>query len=107
MTLLNTMANLGSKWPNSLVLWILPKVTFYFCNGSGSDDLNSCRLPEEKALCSDNGGACVTRLDGYTILTVACTFVGILWIFVFRRYVQKLQQLPLSDWAVSSIAKRI
>lgn len=25
MTLLNTMANLGSKWPNSLVLWVLPR----------------------------------------------------------------------------------
>lgn len=26
MTLLNTITNLGSKWPNTLALWILPKV---------------------------------------------------------------------------------
>ena len=106
MTLLNTIANLGSKWPNSLALWILPKATLYFCDGPASGELNSCRLPEEKALCSDSSGVCATRLDGYTILTIVCTLVGILWIVIFRGYVQKLQRLPLSDWAVSNIAKR-
>lgn len=28
MTLLNTLANLGSKWPTSAALWLLPKITF-------------------------------------------------------------------------------
>jgi PAT family acetyl-CoA transporter-like MFS transporter 1 len=31
MTLLNTLTNLGSKWPTSLSLYLLPKITFYGC----------------------------------------------------------------------------
>jgi PAT family acetyl-CoA transporter-like MFS transporter 1 len=31
MTLLNTTANLSSKWPGILSLWLIPKLTFQHC----------------------------------------------------------------------------
>ena len=31
MTFLNTVSNLGSKWPNFLSLWLLPKMTLSSC----------------------------------------------------------------------------
>lgn len=72
MTLLNTLSNLGAKWPTSMALWLLPKV----------------HRPS-------------WQLDGFTIETGACFLIGVLWISYFRSVTIKLQNLPHSDWMVT------
>ena len=75
MTLLNTIANLGSKW-TAAALWLLPKLTYTSCNGSN----------------------CKITLDGYTVQTFACTIIGVLWIMFMKGYIDKVKASKPEDW---------
>lgn len=69
MTLLNTVANLGAKWPSTLVLALVDVV------------------------------AVPGTLDGYHVLNIMCTLAGILWLLVMHKRVALLvpcQRLPPS-----------
>lgn len=55
MTLLNTLANLGGNWPQTLALWLIDPLTFKDCVHSKKNmffldtlDNNHCRNAEEK-----------------------------------------------------------
>lgn len=41
MTLLNTVSNLGTNWPNTLALWAIDHLTYKTCNASELTD-NTC-----------------------------------------------------------------
>ena len=75
MTLLNTIANLGSKW-TAAALWLLPKLTYTSCDGQ----------------------KCKITLDGYTVQTFSCALIGILWIFLMKGYVDKIKTSKTEDW---------
>ena len=75
MTLLNTVANLGSKW-TAAALWLLPKITYSTCNGMD----------------------CQITLDGYTIQTFACAIIGFLWILLLKGSINKLKLTNAEDW---------
>jgi len=75
MTLLNTIANLGSKW-TAASLWLLPKITYTQCEG------DSCQI----------------TLDGYTIQTFACAAIGFLWIVLMKGNINKLKFSTTEDW---------
>ena len=79
MTLLNTVTNLGSIWPSSLALWLLPKlsVTVYG-----------------------------VQLDGYTVESFFCLFLGCLWLYAFQGRIMKLQHVHHRDWSVSGLKDR-
>ncbi|RYG58832.1 hypothetical protein EON64_20890, partial [archaeon] len=83
MTLLNTLANLGSKWPAVLALFLLPKLTLY-AQGDGQGEV---------------------ALDGLTPLSFVGLLGGSLWLVMWGPSVLALQSLPVSDWHVSSPAK--
>lgn len=112
MTLLNTVTNLGSKWPNATALYLLPKLTYSFCgvknnlfdNTVVSDTLkktlSSYDCNQSITMCTSNGGQCNIILDGYTVETIVCATIGVIWILVFRDSVAKLQSLPFRDWMV-------
>jgi PAT family acetyl-CoA transporter-like MFS transporter 1 len=119
MTLLNTVTNLGSKWPNATALYLLPKLTFYLCSVK-SDVFNTDKIPSvlsEKlsgidctpsfSSCISEGGQCNIQLDGYTIETVLSVVIGVIWIFMFRDRVAQLQSLPFSDWMVIGKDKKV
>jgi len=110
MTLLNTISNLGSKWPNSTALWLLPKLTLSVCENaisraSASADFNFldyyCNTEQSKKQCVAAGGVCNMKLDGYTVQIVGAAVIGLIWIAVMRERVLHLQSLPLSEWLVS------
>lgn len=105
MTLLNTITNWGYKWPSVLILWLIPKLTQSHCEISTTGTIveleQHCHFHHGKA-CHDQGGKCVDALDGYTILTFCCLAVGIVWIFIFRQYVQKLETLPIDNWMIGN-----
>jgi PAT family acetyl-CoA transporter-like MFS transporter 1 len=106
MTLLNTISNLGSKWPNSMALWLLPKLTWSLCESSSSSTsitfLDKIDCKQNKKECEAAGGTCNMRVDGYTVQIIGATIVGVLWIFLMRDKVLQLQNLPLGDWLVNS-----
>jgi PAT family acetyl-CoA transporter-like MFS transporter 1 len=72
MTLLNTVANLGSKWPTTCALWLVHVLT----------------VPG--------------MLDGYHVLNVGCTLVGALWFVYMRKNVAYLDSLPAGSWCLAT-----
>ena len=82
MTLLNTIANLGSKWPISVSLSLLDEFTMSECRlqtdgahvDAGLLDL-SCITGTNSAeaadgvlsACAEGGGTCSTVVDGYNV----------------------------------------
>jgi len=85
MTLLNTISNLGSKWPNQLVLFLVEKLTFKECKAEGN---------------------CETILDGFVVISIFCFLFGLGWVALLGKHTDALQDLPTSAWRVASLQKR-
>ena len=85
MTMLNTVANLGHKWPNALVLWLLPRLTWETCTEDAAGTTS-----------------CTTSLDGYTVETAICITAGVAWLVLVRPILNRLKTLPRGDWLVSA-----
>ncbi|CAB1106112.1 unnamed protein product [Ectocarpus sp. CCAP 1310/34] len=104
MTLLNTIGNVGGRWPNSLSLYLLEKLTFSHCVTEGGDivEAASCATDQGKQLCTGAEGSCVVWLDGYTVQAWGCTLIGLIWLGFFARRVQRMQDLPAEAWIVST-----
>lgn len=104
MTFLNTVSNLGSKWPNSVALWFQPKLTVATCQSSVEGIVSilsiGCAADGGNA-CTTAGGTCHTYLDGFTVQTVACMVFGVLWVVFLRDMVSRVQSLPFADWMVT------
>jgi len=75
MTLLNTLGNLGGKWP--------PTVTFYLV------DALTCKQP-----------TCSMQTDGFYVVAAICTVIGVVWYLLGAPAVQRMQQWKLEDWRV-------
>jgi PAT family acetyl-CoA transporter-like MFS transporter 1 len=105
MTLLNTVANLGAKWPHSLCLYLLPKMTFTACEmlvagewmPAGGHVTCSSR---NVASCRASGGQCNVQLDGYTIQSACCFLIGVVWFLLFKGRLMHLQSIPFTSWLV-------
>ncbi|RHY63415.1 hypothetical protein DYB38_007442 [Aphanomyces astaci] len=97
MTYLNTISNLGSKWPNSLSLAFVDSLTTKLCS---SDAMNGCGDSDAKSACESTGGVCTILTDGYFVEVGVCTAVGVLWLAVAYQHVDKLQKLPMTAWRV-------
>ncbi|XP_047991733.1 acetyl-coenzyme A transporter 1 [Leguminivora glycinivorella] len=102
MTLLNTVSNLGTNWPNTLALWAIDHLTFKNCSLPEMSD-NTCSSKLESDLCKNGGGTCVTRIDGFYIETAICLVVGYLWLQWGRPTINRLQRRPASAWQVSTL----
>lgn len=112
MTLLNTLANLGGKWPSSLCLWLLPKLTISSCqrlvNGLASSldfscDITSKAAGHSSSVCAEQGGHCAVLWDGYTVASALCLVIGVAyWQLSFRPCIAELKITPHSDWMISS-----
>lgn len=75
MTLLNTLSNLGSMWP--------PTVTFFLI------DYTTCQAE-----------SCSFRRDGFYVVAVLCTGVGVVWYLFCAPAFRQLQRRKLDDWKV-------
>ncbi|KPJ08428.1 Acetyl-coenzyme A transporter 1 [Papilio machaon] len=101
MTLLNTVSNLGTNWPNTLALWAIDHLTFKTCSPALSD--NTCSSALEVDECKASGGACVVSIDGFYIETVICLIAGFLLLQWGRSTITRLQRLPASAWQISRV----
>ncbi|OQR98510.1 acetyl-coenzyme A transporter [Achlya hypogyna] len=98
MTYLNTVSNLGSKWPNSLSLAFVDSLTTRLCS---VDAANACEDHHAKVACETRHGHCDILWDGYFTEVAVCTVLGIVWLLVFYRRLVDLQHLPVSAWRVA------
>ncbi|KAJ2949050.1 hypothetical protein O0L34_g5991 [Tuta absoluta] len=100
MTLLNTVSNLGTNWPNTLALWAIDHLTYKQCSSPEHSD-NTCSSPTEVDVCKTAGGECNTTLDGFYIETAVCLVLGFLWLQWGRPTINRLQRLPAASWQIS------
>lgn len=103
MTFLNTISNLGSKWPNFLSLWLLPKMSLSSCFLVGDTSFTSPLVEGDQCLaaasqCAELGGECRITTDGYTIQQFGCTIIGVLWVFLVSHKIMNLERAPPADW---------
>lgn len=124
MTFLNTLTNLGNKWPESLSLWVVDLVTIKNCIQplDSSKELNAplqnlerpsnasvaslvaggnvCYGSTQVDACKGVGGECSTLTDGYFGLSIACVVIGFVWFVWCFRTVRRLQLIKVSEWRV-------
>lgn len=89
MTMLNTVANLGSKWVNQLVLFLVDHVTIRSCP-EGEGDL--VVKPED----------CEVVLDGFVPISLMCIVAGFAWYHHYAPHLERLQDLDISHWRAST-----
>ncbi|XP_045448041.1 acetyl-coenzyme A transporter 1 [Melitaea cinxia] len=99
MTLLNTVSNLGTNWPNTLALWAIDHLTYKTCNASELTD-NTCSTQLETEVCKNSGGTCDVRIDGFYIEVVICLVAGFLWLQWGKKTINRLQRLPNTAWQI-------
>ncbi|VBB33642.1 unnamed protein product [Acanthocheilonema viteae] len=79
MTLLNTLTNLGSNWPVTLILSLTDHFTFKNCVAKETKTiLGSCNTEMSVNQCTAKGNVCELAVDGYYISVALCSVVGII-----------------------------
>lgn len=93
MTLLNTLANIGSLWPGPLVLLAIDWFSAKACIAPGDPDTSqSCQGCEAPRTCG------ATR-DGYWPVSLMCFAYLVIWYFVGgAAAVRRVQNLPEKSW---------
>ncbi|XP_050682131.1 acetyl-coenzyme A transporter 1 isoform X2 [Leptidea sinapis] len=104
MTLLNTVSNLGTNWPNTLALWAVDRLTYRTCSNLELSD-NTCSTDLETEVCKNSGGVCNVRVDGFYIETGLCLIAGVLWLQWGRKTMKRLQRLPPSSWQIGRLSR--
>ncbi|CBZ55594.1 putative acetyl-CoA transporter [Neospora caninum Liverpool] len=94
MTFLNTVTNLGVKWPNTLSLLLMDVVSIQDCSGGSST------LPSAAEGTEGDAPACRVVLDAYFVQVAVCFLAGAAWLSLCWRRIESLQQVPLSQWRV-------
>uniref|UniRef100_K3WIB8 Acetyl-coenzyme A transporter 1 n=1 Tax=Globisporangium ultimum (strain ATCC 200006 / CBS 805.95 / DAOM BR144) TaxID=431595 RepID=K3WIB8_GLOUD len=106
MTFLNTITNLGSKWPNSVSLWAVDYLTTRECLGHDETVLaigsHTCSNADERAACTAAGGECLIIQDGFFLEIAVCTVLGVLWLVYFHHRIGFLQNLKVDKWRIAN-----
>jgi PAT family acetyl-CoA transporter-like MFS transporter 1 len=100
MTLLNTLSNLGSKWPNALSLWLLPKMTMSSCLSKSNEVLAFDCVHSSQ--CMHNGGHCIIHSDGYTPQICLAIVYGIFWLALCGGLLARLGALSPNEWLIKN-----
>jgi MFS transporter, PAT family, solute carrier family 33 (acetyl-CoA transportor), member 1 len=129
MTLLNTLANLGTKWPNFLSLYLLPSLSSSICRYDRTNIenqiLESVHFSQSSSWSSSSSwsrswwswnffkhcsvnfcqdeleGKCEILVDGYTLEQHLGVIIGICWLLYFVKTLKALETVPLEDWGVT------
>lgn len=94
MTLLNTVANLGSTWPK---IFVFALVDAWTCKPSATDSHNGTSTDNGSS--SESGCGLVPRgMDGYYPAAGLCFAIGVVWYLLMRKRVLWLGATPRSAW---------
>lgn len=105
MTMLNTVANLGGMWPGPLAMLLIGFIDQEMCTvptefKQFSDTFPTCQGKSGWKECQDIGGYCVQIYDGFAILTILCSSIGIFWFLAANKYVKQLESEDIEKWRV-------
>jgi hypothetical protein len=115
MTLLNTMSNLGGKWPQYLsfraIEWLTLRECLPAAGAAAHDEAGVLKAPHElvalpcasaaeKAACGAAGGVCVVQRDGFAVVVLLGATLSFLWYVLMHQRVLSLEQAPRSAWAL-------
>jgi PAT family acetyl-CoA transporter-like MFS transporter 1 len=121
MTLLNTVANLGSKWSSQAFRYCTDKADKYLAGNDvcaqwndemschainrGSDPANDCGWSiMEKNHCTGVRWKMQTeKHEGFYVTLVVFSLFGLLWIKYVKKDVEEMQNKPLRDWHVHKL----
>ena len=120
ITMLNAGMNIGSLIPNSLVMYLIPvcsiRMYMWESGGSGSGGVLSWVMDSlyvyvyhrnplnTVGMCSDtvtNDCYYVQKVDGFVVLSVISSIVGVLWMIRVQPVLQYLQSRDRKDWIVN------
>lgn len=91
MTLLNTIANLGGNWPQTMSLWFVDHLSMGGCLGE-----DGVCYPSSFKKCTQT---CIL-LDGYYIESAICCVIGFLWLVCLSKKMRRLQHLDQHHWSI-------
>ena len=103
MTLLNTIANLGSKWTTSACLFLLPRVTFHACTVDAAEGFQreilaiSC-TPTDATMCTEHGGKCTVDMVRCVGLSDASIQLSLIFPIPFRHPARSLGRIYGASW---------
>jgi len=115
MTLLNTMSNLGGKWPQYLsfraIEWLTLRECLPVAGAAAHEEAGVFKAPHEllalpcgsaveKAACGEAGGACVVQRDGFAVVVLLGATLSFVWYVLMHQRVLSLEQAPRSAWAL-------
>lgn len=104
MTLLNTLSNFGGTYPQFFILKAIDYFTVANCIPSKDSSFQnpfSCSGKASKDKCTKLLGDCVITRDGYFVLAIACSLIGILIFYLNRPAIRILEKLPIKKWRIS------
>ena len=79
MTLLNTIANLGTMWPSTVAMWLVEPLSVKKCEG----------------------GDCEIVSDGFFTIQLFAAAIGISWLVIMKGRISQIQDLDESHWRVA------
>ena len=101
MTLLNTLANLGSTWPKFFIFWLVDEWTCKAAKRGGSSEEGSA---------SGGGVGCLWYVsegsDGYYSVSLFCFVIGCVWFWWMRSRVLGLGELEKRAWLTDTANSR-
>ena len=112
MTLLNTCANLGFKWTSQFFLFLTDHADKYIAGEDQCTQLSleqactSSKLSCEWGILENNTCTGIQwkettqRHDGFYIMFVIFSLLGVLWISVASKRVEEMQNRSLKEWHV-------
>ncbi|CAF0992314.1 unnamed protein product [Brachionus calyciflorus] len=110
MTFLASIINLAFMAPSTLALYLINLLTFKSCVQDGFENsfnnvtinfqANKCSSTIDIKECKEMGGKCITDFDAYYYLVLGFSFLGFMWLIVFRRLYLSLASLPKSKWEI-------
>lgn len=99
MTLLNTLSNLGTLWSKSAAIGLIDVLTFKECS---FDSKNNCSTLNLQNMCKSKGGDCIVIVNGYYVESIAFTIFGIIWYFIFKNILKRLQSESPTHWQINT-----
>ena len=116
MTVLNSAANFGGMWPESLILWITGKLganpidikhpfnRTLILNGTQNIGilftLKTVKLLLMLTLFVNNRKADFMPWDPYYPLSLFTIIIGVFWLIFFRSRINRLEKLPKACWRI-------
>lgn len=105
LTFFNTVSNVARSFTSTSTLYIADFLTYKYCRPEQASNVNStlsneCITDWEKDNCIKTGGKCAIYFDSFYLQTFVSFIISICWLIWIRKILDKLEQLPKTEWKV-------